>query len=93
MNVIRLLKKLLTPLGNNVYPGDLFYGNRKVGYVIRKIRTKSNEYYFCIKWNSMMEQSVDEYSGLEIKEKIESGEWRHHPVVIEKTAIGKWATS
>ena len=88
MNVIQTLKKLLTPLGSDIYPGDLFFAPTKVGYVMRKIKTGA-KYYFQIRWTGIGEHLIEEYSGLEIKEKIAAGDWQYSPIIIKKSLINK----
>jgi hypothetical protein len=88
MNVIQTLKKLLIPAGSNIYPGDLFFANKRIGYITRKFKT-GGKYYFQIRWSGATEYLVDEFSGLEIKEKIEAGDWHHRPTIIKKDLIEK----
>jgi|18_taG_2_1085343.scaffolds.fasta_scaffold113700_2 hypothetical protein len=88
MNVIQILKKLLTPAGTNIYPGDLFFASKRIGYVIRKIKSR-DRFYFQIRWTGTTEHLVDEFSALEIREKIEAGDWHHKPTIIKKPLLRK----
>jgi len=88
MNFLQILKKILTPPGINIYPGDLLFADRRVGFVLRKIRT-GDRFYFQIRWIGMTEHMIDEFSGLEIREKIDVGDWRYSPTIIKKEKIRK----
>jgi hypothetical protein len=84
MNVIQTLKKILTPAGSNIYPGDLLFATRRMGFILRKFRV-GGKFYFQIRWTGAMEQLIDEFSGLEVREHIEAGDWYYSPIITKET--------
>jgi hypothetical protein len=78
MNVSKLLKKMFTPIGKYINVGDLYIADGKMGIVIKKTYSKAGGYLIEMRWTSMTDLFVGEFTGTEISKRLKSGEWKYH---------------
>lgn len=78
MNANRLLRKLFTPIGKYINVGDMFIADGKIGIVLKKILNKSNGYTFEMRWTSMTDLFIGDFTGTEVSKRLKSGEWKYY---------------
>tara|TARA_R110000824_G_scaffold244248_2_gene432990 strand:+ start:257 stop:502 length:246 start_codon:yes stop_codon:yes gene_type:complete len=76
------LKKNIIP-GQNLYVGDILFGEGEVGYIARKIFSKGS-YKFHVRLTSQMDTIILKCTGNEIMFYFKSGVWSTPLYYVQK---------